>query len=51
MFDFEARVLIGWLASTLRMPANQNGFVIVIPNMQQVWSFVFSLPLIYYLIC
>ena len=24
MSDFEARVLIGWLANTLRQPANQN---------------------------
>ena len=24
MFDFEARVLIGWLSQSIRYPANQN---------------------------
>ena len=27
MFDFEERVLIGWLANTVREPANQDEYV------------------------
>ena len=27
MFDFEERVLIGWLENTVRKPANQNAYL------------------------
>ena len=41
MFEFEERVLIGWLANTVREPANQDAYIRV-----QHFCFMLRLPII-----
>ena len=41
MFDFEERVLIGWLANTVREPANQDEYV-------KVQHFCFYVKVVYH---
>ena len=36
MFDFEERVLIGWLANTVREPAKQDAYL----KVQHFWFYV-----------